>query len=73
MTAQLDLLHVPSIRGAEGIALAVASRGRGVTLAQLGTIDALARELDKDTPDEERIVWLAARLDIDPQDLERAR
>lgn len=69
-TAQLDLLHVPSIRDFEDVVAAVMGQGRGMTLRQLGTADALGRELAKDTPDPERLTWLARRLGLDPLDME---
>ena len=48
---------------------AVCSRGRGMTLPQLGAAHALARELGEDEPDRERVDFLSRRLDLDPESL----
>jgi hypothetical protein len=70
VTAQLDLLAPPPVdQGVptfDAIVAAVLVRGDGITLRQIGTADALARELEKGEPDRERVRWMARRLGLDP-------
>ena len=72
MTAsQLSLLDAPArLRTFEDVLGAVMARGRGITLRELGTADALGRELASDHPNPERLGWLCRRLGLDPRDLE---
>ena len=48
---------------------AVGARGHGLTLRQIGAAHDLARELDRDVPDSERVEELATRLELDPEAL----
>lgn len=54
------------------ICKAVAARGRGVTMLELGAAHALARELGADAPDGHRVHQLADQLGLDGADLEAA-
>lgn len=45
------------------------SAGRGLTMAQLRDCYALARELEKKTPDSELVAGFCAKLEIDPEEL----
>lgn len=71
VSAQLDLMtSVPLVACSfEGIARAVLCRGHGITLDQLRSVGALSRECEKETPDPERVGWLARELGLDPDDL----
>jgi hypothetical protein len=53
----------------DALCRAVCSRGKGMTLAQLGDCHALARELGEDEPDQERVALFVRRLDLDPEAL----
>lgn len=67
--SQLDLLAPPPAQPAnafEAVVAAVMALRAGITLRQLGTADALARELERETPDRERVEWMARRLGLDP-------
>ena len=70
-TTQLSLLDAPTrLRTFDDVLAAVMARGRGITLQELGTADALGRELASDHPNPERLGWLCRRLALDPRDLE---
>lgn len=45
------------------------ARNRGITMRELGAAHALARELQAEAPDPDRVVDFAAALDLDPEEL----
>lgn len=49
----------------------VRTKGSGVTLGQLGDAAALARELEKQEPDSERVEVLASRLGLETEEVAR--
>lgn len=49
----------------------ISARGRGLLLSQIGDAVALARALDRETPDERRVELFAKRLELEPEDLPR--
>lgn len=53
------------------IAAVVVARREGVTLIQLASIDALARELALEAPDPDRVGWLARDLHLTNGELAR--
>lgn len=53
----------------DALCRAVAARGRGLSLSQLGDAAALARELEAEEPDPDRVDLLRRRLELDPEEL----
>lgn len=49
----------------------VAARGTRLTIQDLGAAAALARELELEAPDPERVAELTARLGLTPEDVAR--
>lgn len=60
------LVDTPAVAARfDAVCRAVAADRRGITLLQLGQAHALARELESEDPDQERVGDLCARLGID--------
>ena len=55
----------------DAICKAVAARGRGLTLSEIGDAGALSRELSSPDPNTERLEALRARLGLEPSEVDR--
>ena len=51
------------------ICKAVTGRGKGITLQEIGDAHALARELEKEEPDPERVALFTGRLNVDLEEI----
>ena len=65
----LGLMDVGAMSRFDAICKTVAARGRGLSMLQISDAAALAGELEKLAPDQERIVVLRDRLGLEAVDI----